>query len=602
MRGWVIGWRLLLATSSVNAMGLMACGGPASPHAAPAAGADGGSAKRAPFVVAIVVDQLSAWVAASRWPELPQNGGFARLAREGTWVKNLRYPYAVTDTGPGHAALHTGKVPAETGIFGNELPDTAGHRVSILRDDTVKPVLPDGPGSGSGSSSARLRVETVADRLRAARPDALVVSVSVKDRGAILPAGKHPSHVLWFDAAQDSFVTSTAFTQTDPRWAVDLGDTKAVVGARAKPWELTDAAWVKAHAATPDQQAGEGDLDGMGITFPHVAKTAAAFRTLPASDEMTITLGLAAIAAEHDPSKPTLLLLSMSASDIIGHVFGPDSWEAWDHLRKLDASLGTLLDALDKRHGAPVHVLLAADHGNVSMPEVPPVGAGVSCPPGPHDPYDRPCTPGVRLGPNALRDELVAAAKKALGPGHWIAGFADCYVYLAREARELPVDRRELLDRTVRVTLAKHPALGDVLDVRSLATQCPPALAKARGIPDRALLGEDMLALVCRSWAPQLGAGDYFVLTKPGSFFESEIVFDKGSGHGTPYTYDRTVSMLVRAPGLIDAGAVVDDPVDFAAFAALEAAFVHLDTRAPRDILGAHRARNLARAQSVSTL
>ena len=303
--------------------------------------------KRQPFVVAIVVDQLSAWVAQSRWPELPSEGGFARLRREGTWVKTMRYPYAVTDTAPGHTSLHTGKLPAESGIFGNEVPEANGQRVSILRDTSVKPIAWDGVRSVPGSSPARLRADTVADRLRAANPQALVVSISVKDRGAILPAGKHPTHALWFDSSLDSFVTSTAFATTFPSWAQGIGDTKSVVAARAKPWELTDAPWVKAHAAGPDEQPGEGDLEGLGTTFPHVAKTPAGFRALPAGDETIVKLGLAAIAAEYDASRPTLLLLSMSASDVIGHVFGPDSWEAWDHLRKLDATLATLFDALE---------------------------------------------------------------------------------------------------------------------------------------------------------------------------------------------------------------------------------------------------------------
>jgi predicted AlkP superfamily pyrophosphatase or phosphodiesterase len=117
-----------------------------APHEAPDSGVTSSAATlavapaqrpkpHAPFAVAIVVDQLSAWVAASRWPALPETGGFARLRREGTWTKNMRYPYAVTDTAPGHAALHTGTVPAESGIVGNELPDDAGGRSTILRDD-----------------------------------------------------------------------------------------------------------------------------------------------------------------------------------------------------------------------------------------------------------------------------------------------------------------------------------------------------------------------------------------------------------------------------------------------------------------------------------
>jgi hypothetical protein len=99
-----------------------------------------------------------------------------------------------------------------------------------------------------------------------------------------------------------------------------------------------------------------------------------------------------------------------------------------------------------------------------------------------------------------------------------------------------------------------------------------------------------LLELLCNSWADNLGAGDYYVVPQPGSFFDGEIVVGKGTSHGTPYFYDRTVAMLVRAPGVLDAGVELKGAVDFAAFAALEAAFVGLDTRAPRDILAAHRA------------
>jgi hypothetical protein len=570
----------------------------ARPASAPSAASPAAVPKaHAPIVVAIVVDQLSAWVAASRWPELPKDGGFARLRREGTWVKNMRYPYAVTDTAPGHASLQTGKVPAESGIVGNDLPDGAGGRASILRDEATHPVAANGVHAAIGSSAARLRVDTVADRLRAAHPDAFVVSISVKDRGAILPGGKHPTHTLWFDAALDSFVTSTAFTKTYPRWAIGVGDTAAVVTARKLPWELSDPAWVAAHAAGPDAQPGEGDLDGLGTTFPHVARTAAAFRTTPASDAMILELARAAMDAEYNPSKPTLLLLSMSASDLTGHVFGPDSWEAWDHLRKLDARLALLLDELDQRIGSSVPVLLAADHGNLSMPEISPARAGVSCPtPGraapPPDPWGRPCTTGVRIEPTALQNELVAASKRALGEGAWISGIADPYVFLTPAARALPSDRRVLLDKAIRATFDKHTdGISEVLDARLLAERCPSVLASAKGVPDRARVGEDVLTLVCRSWAPLGGAGDFYIVPRIGSIFDGEVVTGKGASHGSPNLYDRTVSMLVRAPGLVDAGAVVEAPVDFSVFAALEAALVGLDARAPRDILTAHTAR-----------
>src|SRR5687767_5778546 len=114
---------LLLFTAA-----LVACGGESTPATIPSAPPPRASVqpvdatadaaappgKREPVVVAIIVDQLSSWVAESRLPLLPANanGGLTRLVKEGTWAKRLTYPYAVTDTAPGHAALHTGKLPS----------------------------------------------------------------------------------------------------------------------------------------------------------------------------------------------------------------------------------------------------------------------------------------------------------------------------------------------------------------------------------------------------------------------------------------------------------------------------------------------------------
>lgn len=551
-----------------------------------------GATRRAPFVLAIEVDQLSAWVAATRLAELPEDGGFARLRREGTWVKNLRFAHSVTDTAPGHAALHTGATPNESGVFGNERVER-GAKSSALKDPGTFLVTSEGRTSTVGSSAAVLRVDTVADRLRAAHPDALVVSFSLKDRGAILPAGKRPSHVAWFDPRFGQFVTSTAFADALPPWVVALGGAEAVANARQKPWTLDDPAWTASHAAEPDDAPGEGDLDGLGTTFPHRATTHYAFRALPASDAMLFDLALAAVDAAYDPSKPTLVLLSLSASDVVGHTFGPDSWEAWDHLRKLDRTLGDALAKLESKVG-PVTVLLAADHGNVSMPESDAARAKLAhCKDPTHpapDPWDRPCRAGTRIGQSSTHAALKAAEKRAFGRSDLIDGFADPYVFLTETGRALEGAARAKLDGVVRsVFLGQGGAIAEIFDARRLAAECPEVLRTARPVPERARGREDVRTLVCRSWSP--GIGDAYVVTRPGSFFDGEIVVGKGASHGTPYLYDRTVPMLVRARGDVDEGRVVDDPVDFTAFAALEAHFLGLDARPARTILDERTAR-----------
>lgn len=584
-------------------LALAACGGeratalPVQEAVAPvpSPAAAGASTKRAPVVVAIVIDQLSAWVAEERVPKLPADGFFARLAREGTWVRTLRFPYAITDTAPGHAALHTGRVPSETHIVVNEVADEkTGVRTSFFHDAGTKLVTPAGVRDTSGSSAAALAVPTVADQLRAARPHARIVSISLKDRAALLPAGQHPDHALWFDVGEGSFVTSTAIEPTFPAWARAAGDAGAIAKSRATTWEPLEAKWLVENAGK-DDAPGEGDLDGLGITFPHHARSARAFRATPMSDDRILELALAAARDERNAQEPLLLLVSLSASDIIGHTFGPNSWEAWDQLRRLDGALARFMVSLEAEVGR-VSVIVSGDHGNSPMPEARrPLPASCAAGTTPPDAYDRPlCTIGGRLEPTELRSELRAEAAKTVGSAELVVGIADSYVVLSPAARALGVVKRAALGRAVEhVLLGAHGSeVAALFDVRDLATRCPAVRASARGIPERARAGEDTITLVCRSWTTDAGAGDYFVVPRHGFFFDGEVVPGKGASHGTPWLYDRTVPLFVRgAPGDVDAGAIILDPVDFSAYAEVEAALLGLDSRKPRAILDALRAR-----------
>jgi hypothetical protein len=364
----------------------------------------------------MVVDQFPAWMVAERIPMLPDDGGFARLRREGTWHRQLRYLHAATDTAPGHSSLFTGQPPRESGILANELPNARGGRDSILDDSSAHLVTPAEVTDATSSSIARLRVETVADALRARAPDAVIVSVSLKDRGAIFGGGRHPDATLWFDPRRGSFVTSTAFSSRFPAWAVGPGGAEAITAARPAAWTLLDAPWVRDHAATPDAQPGEGDLDGWGTTFPHSFASSrrphGALRASPFGDEAVLRVALAAAREARRPGHPMLLAVSLSSNDYIGHVFGPDSWEAWDQLRRLDASLARFFRELDAAVGERGwSLVLSGDHGMTPLPEViGRDGARPWCREGAPNPWERGCTPPSRLDPDALGPELQAAA------------------------------------------------------------------------------------------------------------------------------------------------------------------------------------------------
>ena len=527
------------------------------------------AARSWPVVVSIVIDQEAAWIADERWPLLPPEGGFARLRREGTYARDMRYAHAACDTAPGHAALYTGGPPRVSGIWANEIIDPKTHeKVSILRDESTRLVWPDAPASAAppGASMGPLKVDTVADRFRTAHHDAVIVSLSLKDRGAIFGGGRAASAIVWYEKKLDRFVTPSVLGGAFPAWAAPLDAPDQV---RAQAWTPLDAAWVKSHAATPDDEPGEGDLGGMGIAFPHdVAHASAAplaFRGSPAADEAILGLALAALSAEKGGQRPTLLALSLSANDYIGHAYGPDSWEAWDELRRLDASLGRFFAQLDQRFGPEGWAaILSGDHGVTTMPEATalpatrPWCARASTHQGRDggsDRWERACGKVGRLMPEALANELRAAASKAFpGPTEpLVLGVVDPYVYLTDAGRALPPGDLERLKTILSRTLLAHPEVDRVIDTSLLPETCP------------AETDESIDALVCRAFVPKR-AGELYVLPRRGSFFDPDVVVGKGTSHGSPYLFDRSVPLLVRAPGRAAEGRIIETPISFRVF------------------------------------
>ncbi len=511
---------------------------------------------RPEVVVTMVIDQFAAWIAAERLPLLPDAGGFARLRREGTWFREMHYMHAATDTAPGHSSLYTGVPPRESGILANELVDARGERYSILRDDATRVVTFDGPADGAASSIAILRVPTLADAVREQRPDAVIVSVSLKDRGAIFGGGRRPDATLWFDPRRDSFVTSTAFAQAMPAWATPAGTTAAVTALRAAPWALANDNWVQEHAASSDDNPGEGDLDGWGTTFPHdftrSRRPGGALRASPMGDVAVLDLAAAAVTGARAPGRPMLLAVSLSSNDYVGHLFGPDSWEAWDQLRRLDASLARFFDRLDAAVGPRGWALvLSADHGIVTLPEAPREARPWCTPAAPADHWARPCGPLTRLDPDAIARELQEAAVAAVGAGAWVRGVADPYVYLTPEATQLPAERRAQLLAALEARAQQHPEVERVVQTLTVPARCDE--------------GESVESLLCRSIPADSGAALY-LQGRAGAFFDAGYVPGRGASHGSPYLFDRAVPLFVRAPGAVEAGRRVDEPVPFTRF------------------------------------
>lgn len=308
------------------------------------------------LILVLTVDQLRPDYL-SRWRG-QWTGGFRRMLDQGAVFLDGRQDHALTETAPGHSTVLSGRHPARTGIATNELG---------VPDSTVKLV----GAEGQGASPSRFRGTTLVDWMRSADTGFRFLSVSRKDRGAILPIGRSRGPVFWYAGGQ--FTTSTWYADTLPGWVKDWN-------ARGGPARLAGTAW---QLLLPDSDYAEKDSQpwehgGNETGFPHtiskdVEHAVGELGDRPWIDSLTLDFALTGTSALRlgSRTRPDLLAISLSATDGIGHEYGPDSREVHDHLLRLDRWLGSFLDSLESVVGqGRLLVVMTADHGVTPFPEL----------------------------------------------------------------------------------------------------------------------------------------------------------------------------------------------------------------------------------------
>jgi predicted AlkP superfamily pyrophosphatase or phosphodiesterase len=308
------------------------------------------------LIVMITVDQLRPDYL-TLW-ERQFTGGFARLLRGGAVFLNGFQDHAITETAPGHASTLSGRFPASTGIVSN----SAG---------VYDPQAPLIGARGDPASPFRFRGTTLIDWLRYQNPAARALSVSRKDRGAILPLGRARQQVYWY-ALNGTFTTSTYYADTLPSWVNAFNARRLPHQWAGKAWELLlDSAQYQEPDSVPVESGGRD------FVFPHAispdpARAAGQLAGYPMLDELSLAFALEGVRQLRLGAGPhtDLLAVSLSATDAVGHRFGPDSREVHDQVLRLDRSLGAFLDALfTLRDSARIVIALTSDHGVTPLPE-----------------------------------------------------------------------------------------------------------------------------------------------------------------------------------------------------------------------------------------
>jgi hypothetical protein len=481
----------------------VACWGDRAPALAPAA-----AAEPPRLVVLIVVDQLPMW----SWPTklAAAEDGIARIAATGR-RHHGRYPFALTQTAPGHAALGTGTTPSVNGILGNEWwRRDAGDEIKADED----PASPD-------PSAIWLRVDGVADVLARERPAADAVAVSLKSRGSILSLG-HAGLPVWYDWRCACFITQG---DAPPAWLDQLATTHPITPRIAEPWTPLDPGVLARLSGGPDDADGEVPIPGWDRSFPHDRTTARnpakAVIDTPLGNEIVVEAAIAAVRGERLGADDVadLLVVSFSAHDYVSHAFGPDSWEAWDTWLRLDRQIGDLLRAIDAEVGAGRWALVfSSDHGAPDLPERR-HARGLA---------------GARISFDVIAAAAEAAAARVAGPGSWIATARWPTIFLSEAARALPEPTRAQLIDAIVAGVAGLPGIARADRTADVAGDC-----------DRRT-GDDQA--ICLSLDP-VASGEVFYAPAEGTILHKASWVD-GVAHGSFHAYDRDVPIVVVVPGV----------------------------------------------------
>ena len=477
--------------------------------------------KRPKLVVGIVVDQMRPDYL-TRFYDQFGDGGFKKLMSDGFTMWNIHYNYIPTYTGPGHASIYSGTTPRYHGIVGNDIYYRDAKKSEYCVNDTFNVVGNGLAEPGKGMSPRKMIATNICDELKlCTNNQSKVISISLKDRAAILSGGHSADYALWFDQNTGNFVTSSYYANQLPPWVVALNDRNLAFSYINEKWTplfergyysdcITDT------AICAILKTGEKVLP----LFPHElqlplnsmdAKYSLLYKS-PLANSLLTDMVIGAI-KNGDLGKgknPDFLAISYSSTDVVGHLYGPLSKEIKDTYLRLDQDLERLINTLDQTIGAGNYVLfLTADHG---IPESPQYLADQKIPAG-------------YLHHKSLIKLATEFLDTRLSAGKWVDTLMNDQFFLNRK-------------------LVSEKGL----DLKSVQTQLANYLMQQKGISfaytasemNESEFSASTGMCVQNGFQPKL-SGDVLMVMEPGYFeYEDGYLVEHGSG----YNYDTHVPLI----------------------------------------------------------
>ncbi len=334
--------------------------------------------ERPKLVVGIVVDQMRMEYLYRFSPYFSENG-FKRLINQGFLYTNMHYNYVPTHTAPGHASIYTGTTPSNHGIIGNSWFNRSLKKEMYCTEDSSVQPLGDPEKNEEGLMSPKnLLSTTITDELRLSTNfRGKVFGVSMKDRGAILPAGHFANRAYWL-SNNGNFISSTFYGKDFPQWVTSYNQEKKHMKYIQEGWKLLKDPTVYKESLTDENpyEIMPSAKDKKAV-FPYDLKSAyekdgaKILKATPFANSMVADFAKELLVQEQlgKDEDTDFLTVSFSATDVIAHLTGPRSMETEDTYLRLDETLADFLSYLDAKVGKGKYlVFLTSDHSGAENP------------------------------------------------------------------------------------------------------------------------------------------------------------------------------------------------------------------------------------------
>ena len=485
------------------------------------------------LVVGIIVDQMRQEYL-YRFNDKFGDDGFNRLINEGYMFKNAHFNYVPTYTGPGHTSVYTGSTPAIHGIIANDwYSKKIKHHIYCAYDSTETTV---GSTSKRGMMSPRnMLTTTITDELKlATQKRAKTIGISIKDRGAIFPAG-HLGEAYWYDSETGDFITSTYYKSELPDWVKKFNDQKWAKKLLSQKWKPIND--LKSYtAAGSDENNYEGDFYGQGTSLSKGYKldneNFGQLAAVPFGNDLLKEMALATISGEnlgkHDDTD--FLAVSFSSTDYVGHRFGPNSMEVEDTYIRLDKNIAEILKKLDQQVGAGNYIVfLSADH---AVSEVPQYFTDNKIPSG--------------YFVHRLRDELNRFLNEQFGEADWVENVSNSQVFL---------NHKTILEKKQSLHDMQDLVAHYIMELDGVKETYPAYVIHNLDYDINGIKG-----LLTRGYN-QVRSGDVLYALEPSWLESGRHDGNTGTTHGSSYSYDTHVPMLFYGHGVKHGSSVKYHPV-----------------------------------------